>query len=62
MMLAPSDMDDCPLDLPGVQVTAQGDANEIAVTIKIRDRSLIDELHRRAGIELEMAARRNARH
>ena len=55
MMLGPSGMDDCPLDLAGIQVTARGDAKEIAVTIKVRDAALVDELHRRTALELEMA-------
>lgn len=62
MMLAPSEMDDCPLDLPGIAVTARGGTKAIEVTIKINDSSLVGELHRRTGIELEMAARRPARH
>ena len=56
MMLAPSGMDDCPLDLPGIQVDARGDAQGVTLSIVIRDPKLVDELHRRATIELEKGA------
>jgi hypothetical protein len=55
MMLAPSDMDECPLDLAGIEVNARGDATEITVEIRVKDPRLVDELHRRAHHELGMA-------
>jgi hypothetical protein len=57
MMLAPAGMEDCPLDLPGVQVDAHGDADGITVSIAIRDPNLVEELQRRAAHELESGAR-----
>lgn len=62
MMLEPTDMDDCPLDLPGIQLDARGDHNVITVSIVVRDPKLVDELHRRAGHELETAMRREGIH
>lgn len=53
MMLAPADMDDCPLDLPGLELDARGDRDGVTVAITIRDRSLVRELQRRAATELE---------
>lgn len=54
MMLAPAaDMDDCPLDLPGIVVDASGDAEGITVTIGSRDPDVVAELQRRAARELE---------
>jgi hypothetical protein len=61
MMLAPSAMDSCPLDVEGIQVTAKGDGAGIAVTITVRDRALVDELQRRAMVEVETAAQRMRR-
>jgi hypothetical protein len=58
MMLGRSDMDDCPLDLPGVQVSAKGDENGIELTMTVRDPSLVPELQRRAAHELEAAHHR----
>lgn len=58
MMLEPAGMDDCPLDLPGIQLDARGDHAVITVSIVVRDPKLVDELHRRAGHELETAMRR----
>lgn len=55
MMLAPSGMDDCPLDLADIHVTARGTLEEIEVTITVSDPSLIRELQRRAARELEHA-------
>jgi hypothetical protein len=57
MMLAPADMDDCPLDLPGLMVDAHGEEGGITVSISVRDPKLVDELHRRATVELESASR-----
>ena len=54
MMLAPTpDMDDCPLDLPDIVVSATGDADGITVTISARDPDVVAELKRRAAHELE---------
>lgn len=53
MMLAPTNMEDCPLDLAGIQVDARGDGEGITVSITVRDPQLVDELHRRAAHELE---------
>lgn len=57
MMLAPADMDDCPLDLPGLALDVRGDAEGITVSIVVRDATLVGELQRRAAVELESAAR-----
>lgn len=53
MMLAAGGMDDCPLDLPGIQLDARGDASGITLSIVIRDPKLVEELHRRAAHDLE---------
>lgn len=58
MMLAESGMDECPLDLVGIQIEAVGSASGITVEIKIRDAKLVPELQRRAGRDLELAAQR----
>jgi hypothetical protein len=58
MMLGRSDMDDCPLDLPGLQVAARGDASGIELTMTVADPSLVDELRRRAAHDLEAAQHR----
>ena len=55
MMLGRTDMDDCPLDLPGLHVSARGDANGIELSITIDDPSLVNELRRRAEHDLEAA-------
>ncbi|HET7503500.1 MAG TPA: hypothetical protein VFK02_20905 [Kofleriaceae bacterium] len=56
MMLAPMDMEDCPLDLPDIALDARGDATGITVSIVIRDPNLVTELQRRAAHDLEAAA------
>jgi hypothetical protein len=53
MMLAPADMDDCPLDLPGLQVDARGDTDGITVSLSVKDPALIPELKRRTAHDLE---------
>src|ERR1044071_297333 len=58
MMLGRTDMDDCPLDLPGLQVSARGDETGIELTMVIKDPSLVDELRRRAAHDLEAAQHR----
>jgi len=59
MMLAPADMDTCPLDLAGIVVDASGDANGITLTLRVRDRALVPELQKRAAHELELSTKRN---
>ncbi|HUJ60379.1 MAG TPA: hypothetical protein VLX92_17880 [Kofleriaceae bacterium] len=60
MMLGRTQMDDCPLDLPGLHVEARGDASTIELTITIQDPRLVDELRRRAAHDLEAAQHRHA--
>jgi hypothetical protein len=60
MMLGRTDMDACPLDLPGLQVSARGDATGIELTMTVKDPSLVDELRRRAAHDLEAAQHRRA--
>lgn len=57
MMLGKSNMDDCPLDLPGLHVDARGDANGIELSMTVADPALVDELRRRAAHDLEAAQR-----
>ncbi|HEU0035827.1 MAG TPA: hypothetical protein VFQ53_34680 [Kofleriaceae bacterium] len=56
MMLSPGAMDDCPLDLPGLQVDAQGDLDGVTLTLTVPDR-LVAELQKRVARELETHAR-----
>jgi len=57
MLLAPSDgMDDCPLDLPGLQLDARGTAERITLVLSVRDRTLIPELQRRVAAQVEARA------
>lgn len=58
MMLSPTRMDDCPLDLPGLQVSARGDTSGIELTITVNDPALVEELRRRAAHDLEAAQHR----
>lgn len=58
MMLGRTGMDDCPLDLPGLQVSARGDASGIELTMTVDDPALLDELRRRAAHRLEAAPQR----
>jgi hypothetical protein len=53
MMLAPTNMDACPLDLAGLKVSAKGDDKSIEVTITIADQRLVEELQRRTVRDLE---------
>ncbi|HTR50644.1 MAG TPA: hypothetical protein VMJ10_08050 [Kofleriaceae bacterium] len=62
MMLAPTGMDDCPLDLPGIVLDARGDKGGITVSIVVRDPKLVEELHRRVALELEASAHHHAPH
>jgi hypothetical protein len=59
MMLAPSGMDDCPLDLADIHVTARGTLEEIEVTITVSDPALVGELQRRVAHELEAKGARS---
>ncbi len=54
MMLAPADMDDCPLDLPGLVLDARGDSDGVTVSLSV-DRKLVPELQRRTAHDLEAA-------
>ena len=62
MMLAPSDMDDCPLDLPGIALDVRGEPDGITVSIVVHNATLVGELQRRAAKELEAATRSRAQH
>jgi hypothetical protein len=62
MMLGRTDMGDCPLDLPGIRVSARGDAEGIELTITIGDPALVPELQRRAAHDLEAAQHLHAAH
>jgi len=61
MMLAPSGMEDCPLDLPSIALDARGDSGGITVSIVARDPKLVPELQRRAAHDLEVAAQRRVK-
>lgn len=56
MMLAPANMEACPLDLPGLLVEARGSADGIMVSLSVRDPKLVSELQRRAAHDLEAGA------
>lgn len=56
MMLGPSDMEDCPLDLPGLAIDARGDETGVTVSLVVRDPKLVAELQRRTAKDLEAAA------
>ncbi|MEP6860351.1 MAG: hypothetical protein ABJE66_07015 [Deltaproteobacteria bacterium] len=58
MMLGPSDMNACPLDLPGLHVYAHGDATSIELELVVDDPKLIPELQRRTVHDLELANHR----
>ena len=60
MMLAPANMDDCPLDLPGLAVDARGAAEGVTVSLSVNDLRLAPELKRRATHELETGDRPEA--
>lgn len=57
MMLGKSNMDDCPLDLPGLHVDARGDEHGIELSVTVSNPALVDELRRRAAHDLEAAQR-----
>jgi len=60
MMLGRSDMDDCPLDLPGLRIEAQGHDDAVELTITVADPTLVDELRRRAAHDLEAGQARRS--
>jgi len=41
MMLGPSHMDDCPLDLPGLELDARGDMDGVTVSLSVKDSALL---------------------
>lgn len=53
MMLAPANMEACPLDLPGLVVDAHDAGDTISVTLSVRDAQLVPDLQRRAAHDLE---------
>lgn len=55
MMLAPSGMESCPLDLPDIAVDVRGEEGGITLSIVVRDPGLVPELQRRAAHDLETA-------
>lgn len=62
MMMAPSSMENCPLDLPDIAVDARGEEGGVTVSIVIRDPALVPELQRRAAHDLEAAAQLRSKH
>lgn len=62
MMLGPTGMDDCPLDLPGLRVDARGEAGAITLELAVEDAALVPELQRRTAVDLESAKLRRERH
>lgn len=56
MLQPPANMDDCPLDLAGLTVEAQGAKEGVSVNLRVKDRTLIPELRRRAAHDLEQGA------
>lgn len=60
MMLGRTDMDDCPLDLAGIRVSARGDDSGVALTITVSDPAQVGELRRRTAHDLEAAQRRRS--
>jgi hypothetical protein len=56
MMLGRSAMDDCPLDLPGIEIVAHQGPGAIEVSITTRDAAQVPELQRRVAKDVEAAA------
>ncbi len=57
MMLQPAaNMDDCPLDLAGLTVEANGAKEGVSVNLRVKDPALVPELRRRAAHDLEQGA------
>ena len=57
MMLAPANMDTCPLDLDGLAFDAYGENEGFTLTLTVRDPALVPELQRRIARELELSRR-----
>ena len=62
MLLAPSPMEDCPLDLPDIALDARGDEGGVTVSIVVRNPDLVPELQRRAAHDLEAAVQLRSKH
>ena len=56
MMLAPSNMETCPLDLAGIHVDATGDNTGVTVKLTVHEAALVPELQKRAAHDLEAGA------
>jgi hypothetical protein len=59
MMLGRSAMDDCPLDLPQIEIVARATPGAIEVEITTRDPSQVGELQRRVAKDVEAGASRS---
>jgi hypothetical protein len=59
MMLGRSAMDDCPLDLPGIEIVAHATEGAIEVEITTRDATQVGELQRRVAKDVEAGASRS---
>jgi len=57
MMLAPANMDHCPLDLDGLLVDARAEEGAYVLTLSVRDPALVPELQRRVAHDLEIGGR-----
>jgi hypothetical protein len=53
MRLAPANMDTCPLDLAGLEVSATATPDGITLTLTVADPKLVPELQRRVAHDLE---------
>jgi len=58
MMLGEAGMEECPLDLAGIQIVAHGDPSGISVQITAQDPRVVAELQRRTARDLEAAQHR----
>jgi hypothetical protein len=56
MMLGRTMMDDCPLDLDGIEVVAHAVPGAIEVLLTVKDPTRVHELQRRAAKDVEEAA------
>ena len=57
MMLAPVNMDNCPLDLDGLAIDARAEEGGYTLTLTVRDPELVPELQRRVARDLEIGTR-----
>lgn len=57
MMLAPANMDTCPLDIAGLSLDAYGENEGFTLTLSVRDPALVPELQRRVARDLELGRR-----